>query len=86
YRQTSHASTELIQRDPANRLLARGPRIRLDAETLRDNALAASGLLVIRQGGPSVKPYQPAGIWKEMTYDGQLGYDTATGANLYRRS
>lgn len=86
YRQTSHASPELIRRDPANRLLARGPRIRMDAETLRDNALAASGLLVIRHGGPSVKPYQPAGLWKEMTYDGQLGYTTDTGANLHRRS
>ena len=86
FRQTSHASPELIRRDPSNQLLARGPRIRMDAETLRDNALAVSGLLVVRHGGPSVKPYQPAGLWKEMTYDGQLGYATDTGANLYRRS
>ena len=86
YRQTSHGSPDLNQRDPGNRLLARGPRIRLDAETLRDVALAAGGLLVVRQGGPSVKPYQPAGLWKEMTYDGQLGYDTGSGADLYRRS
>lgn len=86
YRQTSNASPELVQRDPSNRLLARGPRIRLDAETLRDGALAISDLLVTRHGGPSVKPYQPAGLWKEMTYDGQLGYVADTGANRYRRS
>jgi hypothetical protein len=86
YRQTSHASADLIGRDPDNRLLARGPRIRLDAETLRDNALAASGLLVNHLGGPSVKPYQPPGLWRDMTYDGQLAYKPDLGASLYRRS
>ena len=86
YRQTSHASPAPVDRDPANRLLAHGPRIRLDAEALRDNALAASGLMVIRQCGPSVKPYQPAGLWKEMTYDGQLSYLPDTGVDRYRRS
>ena len=56
----------LLQRDPENRLLARGPRFRLSAEMIRDQALVASGLLVETLGGPSVKPYQPAGLWKEL--------------------
>ncbi len=68
YRQSSHGSPELIARDPENILLARGPRFRLDAETIRDQALAASGLLDRRIGGPSVKPYQPDGIWKTVGY------------------
>src|SRR5262249_60869509 len=55
-------------RDPANRLLSRGPRFRLDAETLRDQALAASGLLVEKLGGPSVKPPQPPGLWSAVAY------------------
>jgi hypothetical protein len=66
YRQSSKLTPELLQRDPENRLLARGPRVRLSAEMIRDQALAASGLLVEKIGGPSVKPYQPAGLWKEL--------------------
>jgi mono/diheme cytochrome c family protein len=74
--------------DPNNRLLARGPRFRLDGETIRDVALAASGLLVHRVGGPSVKPYQPAGLWREIG-DGMTAanfYEQSHGDDLYRRS
>ena len=62
YRQSSRVTPELLQKDPENRLLARGPRVRLSPEMIRDQALAASGLLVEKIGGPSVKPYQPPGI------------------------
>src|SRR5260221_9663135 len=65
YRQSSSVGSELLQRDPENRLLARGPRFRLPAEMVRDQALAISGLLVEKIGGSSVQPYQPAGLWKE---------------------
>ena len=85
YRQSSRVTPELLQRDPENRLLARGPRMRLAAEEVRDQALAASGLLVEKIGGPSVKPYQPAGIWKELTMQG-LDYVQDHGSDLYRRS
>src|SRR5262249_55210833 len=64
YRQSSKLTSERLARDPANRLLSRGPRYRLDAEMLRDQALAVSGLLVERLGGASVKPPQPPGIWE----------------------
>ena len=84
YRQTSSATSELFARDPDNRLFARGPRLRLPAEMIRDVALAASGLLVEQQGGPSVKPYQPPGLWKELTGGGDFEQDH--GAGLYRRS
>ncbi|HVW84002.1 MAG TPA: DUF1553 domain-containing protein, partial [Bryobacteraceae bacterium] len=84
YRQSSKASPELIQRDPENRLLARGPRFRLPAEAVRDQALAVSGLLVEKIGGPSVKPYQPAGLWKELS--GGEDYKQDKGEGLYRRS
>jgi hypothetical protein len=70
YRQSSKATRELLARDPANRLLARGPRFRLDAEVLRDQALALGGLLVERKGGPSVKPPQPPGVWSAVAYTG----------------
>jgi len=83
YRQSSDASRELIERDPENRLLARGPRKRLSAEMIRDQALAASGLLVERLGGPSVRPYQPPGLWKDLT-GGE--YKPDSGSKLYRRS
>jgi len=86
YRQSSKASPELLQRDPANRLLARGPRLRLSAEMIRDQALAASGLLVEQLGGPSVKPYQPNGLWKDMTFSNMTFYDQAKGEGLWRRS
>ena len=84
YRQSSRVSTELLARDPENRLLARGPRFRLAAETVRDQALAASGLLSARIGGPSVKPYQPDDLWKDIATVSDYVQDH--GANLYRRS
>ncbi|MGD9632424.1 MAG: DUF1553 domain-containing protein [Pirellulales bacterium] len=68
YRQSCHASPALMAQDPENRFLARGPRFRLDAEMLRDQALAVSGLLVEQMGGPSVKPPQPDGLWKAVGY------------------
>jgi hypothetical protein len=68
YRQSSKVTPEKLAKDPANRLLSRGPRYRLDAETLRDQALCASGLLVEHVGGPSVKPPQPAGLWEAVGY------------------
>jgi mono/diheme cytochrome c family protein len=88
YRQSSRASRELIERDPENRLLARGPRFRLPAEIVRDNALAISGLLNDKIGGPSVYPYQPPGLWEEMAFgqgfSGQT-YTPSSGPDLYRR-
>ena len=88
YRQSSVASPMLHTRDPANILLARGPRYRLPAEMIRDNALAASGLLVEQIGGPSVKPYQPPGLWIEKGNFSQflLHYKQDSGDELYRRS
>ena len=84
YRQSSHISPELLLRDPDNRLLARGPRRRLPAETIRDQALFVSGLLTNRVGGPSVKPYQPDGLWQEIATDTE--YTQSHGEDLYRRS
>jgi len=84
YRQTSKASPDLLRRDPENRLLARGPRFRMPAEMVRDQALAVSGLLTEKVGGPSVKPYQPAGLWKELS--GGEDYRQDHGESLYRRS
>ena len=84
YRQASKATPEMLERDPDNRLLARGPRIRLGADAIRDQALAVSGLLVEQVGGPSVKPYQPAGLWQELA--GGKGYVPDHGPGLYRRS
>ena len=84
YRQSSKVTPELLQKDPDNRLLARGARSRLPADMLRDQALAASGLLVDTIGGPSVKPYQPPGLWKELA--GGEDYKPDTGAGLHRRS
>ena len=66
YRQSSRVDAKLLERDPHNRLLARGPRFRLDAEQIRDQALAISGLLNKKIGGPSVYPYQPKGLWMEL--------------------
>jgi mono/diheme cytochrome c family protein len=86
YRQSSNASPESYVGDPENRLLARGPRFRMSAEMLRDNALAISGLLVEKLGGPSVKPYQTPGLWKAVTYDGDSEYVPDKGDALYRRS
>ena len=84
YRQSTKAPPEAIAKDPTNLLLARAPARRLTAEMLRDQALATSGLLVERLGGPSVKPYQPAGLWEIAM--GRPKYDQGTGADLYRRS
>jgi hypothetical protein len=88
YRQSAAVTPELLERDPSNRLLARGPRHRLDAEVLRDQALAASGLLVAKIGGRPVRPYQPEGIWEEvaMKQSTTRYYHTDRGENLYRRS
>jgi hypothetical protein len=84
YRQSSRVTPELEQRDPENRLLARGPRVRLPAEMIRDQALFVAGLLVEKMGGPSVKPYQPAGLWTELGGGG--GYHADHGEGLYRRT
>ena len=83
YCQSSKVTPELLEQDPENRLLARGSRLRLAPEMIRDQALAVSGLLVAKIGGPSVKPYQPRGLWKEVTY---AGYIRDSGDKLYRRS
>ena len=64
YRQSARNNPLKLDKDPDNRLLSRGPRFRMDAEMIRDYALAASGLLVRKVGGPSVKPYQPQGLWE----------------------
>ncbi len=90
YRQSSYATPELLRVDPSNRLLARAPRFRLAAETVRDSALSVSGLLVHRLGGPSVRPYQPRGLWVEVAVrdDSYSGgpYVQDHGPDLYRRS
>jgi hypothetical protein len=89
YRQSSRVTPELHEKDPENRLLARGPRYRLPAETVRDNALAVSGLLNDEIGGRSVLPYQPPGLWEEMAFgDGfsMQEYVQSHGKDLYRRS
>lgn len=83
YQQSSIATAEARERDPDNRLLARGPRVRLTAEMVRDQALAASGLLVRKVGGPSVFPYQPAGLWADI---GGADYRPDKGEGLHRRS
>jgi hypothetical protein len=84
YRQNSRTSPELRSKDPDNRLLARGPSARLSADIVRDQALAVAGLLVNTIGGPSVKPYQPEGLWNEIGGGG--AYTQDHGDNLYRRS
>ena len=80
YRQSSKITPELLQKDPDNRLLARGPRLRLGPEVIRDSALDASGLLVEKVGGPSVKPYQPAGLWQELAGGDGYVQDKGDGA------
>ncbi len=87
YRQTSHVPLSQRERDPENRLLGRGPRFRLSAETIRDQALAASGLLVRKMGGPSVRPYHPAGLYEQITAgSGTNVYVQGKGEDLHRRS
>ncbi|MBL8816423.1 MAG: PSD1 domain-containing protein [Planctomyces sp.] len=87
YRQHSGVTSELLSRDPENRLLARGVRYRLQSEFIRDQALSASGLLVAKIGGPSVKPYHPAGFYEQVTAgSGTNVYVEGQGEDLYRRS
>ncbi|MEL7161259.1 MAG: DUF1553 domain-containing protein, partial [Bacteroidota bacterium] len=88
YRRDSGASPEQREADPENRLLARGPSGRMPAEMIRDNALAASGLLVTKTGGPSVRPYQPGGLWKQASNFTEIlrEYTQNHGEALYRRS
>ena len=87
YRQSSEVSETLLKRDPANRLLARGPRFRLPAEMIRDNALTISGLLTTKIGGKSVRPYQPDKLWDELAGGaGEGKYVQSHGDDLYRRS
>jgi len=89
YQQSAKIRPELLEIDPDNELLARAPRTRLSAEMIRDHALATSGLLVKKVGGPSVKPYQPEGLWAEKTGGGggsTAKYIEDDGEKLYRRS
>jgi hypothetical protein len=88
YRQSAATTPEKLEKDPQNRLLSRGPRFRMDAEMVRDYALAASGLLVHKLGGPSVRPYQPDGVWEAVAMIGSntRDYKRDSGDNLYRRS
>ncbi|MFL2869249.1 MAG: DUF1553 domain-containing protein [Pirellulaceae bacterium] len=88
YQQSSRVTKSTWQVDPENRLLARGPRYRLDAEVIRDQALAVSGLLVSTIGGKSVKPYQPDGLWKPVGFGGSNTsvFKQDSGEALYRRS
>jgi mono/diheme cytochrome c family protein len=88
YRQAAVTTKEKLEKDGANRLLSRGPRFRMDAEMVRDYALAASGLLVRKLGGPSVKPYQPDGVWEAVAMIGSntRDYKRDSGESLYRRS
>ncbi|MEQ9411408.1 MAG: PSD1 and planctomycete cytochrome C domain-containing protein [Fuerstiella sp.] len=85
YRQSSRVTPEMLSADPTNRLLSRAPRHRMPSWMLRDQALAVSGLLSDRLGGPPVRPYQPDGIWAEATF-GKKKYQQDTGELLYRRS
>jgi len=88
YRQSSRVTKELLARDPANELLARGPRFRLDAEVIRDSALFTSGLLIEQPGGKAVKPYQPEGLWEAVGFQGSntAKYKPDGGAANYRRT
>jgi hypothetical protein len=88
YRQSARVTDEKLETDPENRLLSRGARFRMDAEMVRDYALAASGLLIPTVGGPSVRPYQPEGVWSSIAMaqsDTRL-YEQDDGDKLYRRS
>ena len=84
YRQESKGSADQMRKDPTNKLLSRGPRFRLSAEAVRDQALLLAGLLQERLGGPSVKTYQPEGLWFDIAAGG--GYTRDAGEDLYRRS
>lgn len=87
YQQSARVTPAMLERDPDNRLLARGPRFRLAGEVVRDQALAVGGLLVPKVGGPSVRPYMPEGVWDETSKYGDLrGYKADVGEGLYRRT
>jgi Protein of unknown function (DUF1553) len=86
YRQSSRPTPASRERDPENRLLGRGPRVRLPVEMIRDQALAVSGLMAEMFGGPAVKPYHPAGLYEQIVYQGGKPYQQGSGADLYRRS
>ncbi len=86
YRQSAAATPEKIEKDPANKLLARGPRFRMDGELIRDYALAASGTLSPRMGGPGTKPYQPDHVWDQVGIGNTRNYVQDKGENLYRRT
>ena len=88
YRQAAVTTPLKLEKDPENRYLSRGPRFRMDAEMVRDTALAVSGVLVPKIGGPSVKPYQPPGVWEAIAMDvsNTRSYQRDTGEGLYRRS
>ena len=88
YRQSAASTPEKVEKDPQNRLLSRGPRFRMDAEMIRDYALAASNLLVHTLGGPSVRPYQPEGVWEAvaMPESNTRNYQRDNGQSIYRRS
>ena len=85
YRQQSRVTPAALEKDPDNRLLSRFPRMRLPSFMLRDQALAVSGLLVDKVGGPPVRPYQPPGLWEDFSFN-QIKYTQDKGENLYRRS
>lgn len=85
YRQSAAVTAELLTLDPENIYLARAPRFRMPSWMIRDQALFAGGLLSLKQGGPSVKPYQPDGLWEEFSF-GNIKYERDTGESLYRRS
>jgi len=87
YRRSAAVTEEMLDKDPDNRLVARGPRFRLPAEVIRDQALWTAGLLVDKQGGPSVKPYMPEAVWDETSVYGDMrNYKAETGEGLWRRS
>lgn len=86
YRQSSMASPQKLAKDPENKLFSRGARFRLMGEFLRDGALSSAGLLNTKVGGPSVKPYQPPGLWNEVSLNGGLRFKRDAGENLYRKS
>jgi len=87
YRRSAAVTAEMLDKDPDNRLVARGPRFRLPAEVIRDQALWTAGLLVDKQGGPSVKPYMPEAVWDETSVYGDMrNYKADTGEGLWRRS
>jgi hypothetical protein len=86
YRQSSRVTPDLLARDPENRLLARGPRFRADGEVLRDSILFVSGLLNEEYGGPSVKPYEPPGLWEAVSFNNSQKYVPDRGQAQYRRS